>query len=60
MMTVANTDTDTLPDNIAAIIDKSVDDALRRIDLDSIIREIFNEMDIGGIVRRTIAEVQSG
>ena len=57
-MTVANADT--LPDNIEAIIDKSVDDALRRIDLDSIIREIFNEMDIGGIVRRTIAEVQSG
>ena len=58
-MTVANTGTDILPDNIVAIIDKSVDDALRRINLDAIIREIFNEMDIAGIVRRTIAEVQS-
>ena len=56
-MTVA--DTDTLPDNIEAAIDKAVDDALRRVDLESIIRDIFKELDIVSIVRRTIAEVQS-
>ena len=60
MTAIANADTDKLPDNVVAIIDKSVDDALRRINLDAMIREIFNELDIAGIVRRTIAEVQSG
>ena len=47
------------PDNIEAIIDKAVDDALRRINLESIVRDIFKELDIASIVRRTIAEVQA-
>ena len=59
-MTVANTDTDALPENVEATIDKAVDDALRRINLESIVRDIFKELDIASIVRRTIVEVQSG
>ena len=43
-------------DSIESIINKAVDDALERLDIDVLIRDAIEELNIPRIVRRTIYE----
>jgi hypothetical protein len=51
---------DMLPENIKDTIDKAVAVALEQMDIDAMIREIFNELDIASIIRKTLTELQAG
>jgi len=44
-------------DDIETTIDKAVDDAFERIDLDALIRDTISEMGLPCVIRRAVHEV---